>query len=233
LTFEVTSIKPTKPGGRGGGIKAKPAGQGYDAQGVPVRLMISVVYRVPIEHVTGGPAWLDGDLWDVDAKADKQYNLDDLHTMFQNLLADEFRLAFHKEIRDGPVYVLTVDKAGLKMKLNESPQNFEIPIGGGSGGSFAGKRVPMEYLCYWLGLVLRNDNRPVVDRTGLAGYYDFTLSFLPELPPGFDRATLPAELLDRPSIFDALRTELGLRLEAQKGPVEYYVIDRAEKPAEN
>jgi uncharacterized protein (TIGR03435 family) len=235
LRFEVVSIKPAKPGGRGqfNGIKPKPAGQGYDAVGATVRLMISLMYRMPIQHVTGGPGWLDGDLWDVEAKADKSYSLDDLHTMFQNLLADEFKLKFHKEIKEGPVYALTVDKSGPKMKVNDSPQNYEIPIGGGRGGIINGTRVPMEYLCYWLGQVLRNDDRQVIDKTGLKGNYDFTLSFMPELPPGFEKANLPPEFLERPSIFDALRAQLGLKLEAQKGPVEYYVIDHVEKPAEN
>ena len=106
LTFEVASIKPFKPvaGGRGGGgIKPKAAGQGYDAVGVPVRLMISVMYRIPVQRITGGPGWLDSDLWTVEAKADRAYNTDDLHTMFQNLLADEFKLKFHKDTKEGPV----------------------------------------------------------------------------------------------------------------------------------
>jgi uncharacterized protein (TIGR03435 family) len=70
----------------------------------------------------------------------------------------------------------------------------------------------------------------VIDRTGLTGYYDFRLSFLPELPPNFDRDKLPPEVLSRPSLFDALKQQLGLKLEPQKGPIDYYVIDRAEKP---
>jgi uncharacterized protein (TIGR03435 family) len=236
LTFEVASIKPFKPdaGGRGGGgIKPKAAGQGYDAVGASVRLMISLMYRMPIQHITGGPGWLDNDLWTVDAKADGAYNVDDLHTMFQNLLADEFKLKFHKDIKEGPVYALTVDKSGSKMKGNNSPQDFEIPIQGGPGGVTIGKRVPMEYLCYRLPQMLRNEDRPVIDKTGLTGYYDFTLSFMPELPPGFDRGNLPPEFLDRPNIFDALRQQLGLKLEPQKGPVTYFVIDYVEKPAGN
>jgi uncharacterized protein (TIGR03435 family) len=236
LTFEVASIKPAKPGGQFLMIKAKPAGQGYIAVGATVRLMISLMYRMPIAKVTGGPGWLDSDLWDVEANADKSYSLDDLHTMFQNLLADEFKLKFHKEIKEGPVYVLMVDKGGSKMKVNDSPQDYEIPLQGGQGGVTVGKRVPMEYLCYNLGQILRNDDRPVIDKTGLTGYYDFTLSFMPELPPGFDKAKLPPEFLDRldrPNIFEALKQQLGLKLEAQKGPVTYYVIDSVQKPEAN
>jgi len=73
----------------------------------------------------------------------------------------------------------------------------------------------------------------VIDKTGLTGNYDFTLSFLPELDPGFVRGDLPAAFLDRPSIFDAVKQQLGLKLEPQKGPVEYFVIDHVEKPAAN
>lgn len=233
LTFEVASIKPAKPGGRGGGIKPMSAGQGYIAENATVRLMISLMYRMPVDKVTGGPGWLDSDLWDVEAKADKQYNIDDLHAMFQHLLADEFKLQFHKESKEGPVYVLSVDKGGPKMKVNDSPQDFEIPVMGGPGLIFNGKRVPMEYLCYFLGQVMRNDPRPVLDKTGLTGNYDFTLKFLPDLPAGFERGNIPQEFLDRPNIFDALKQQLGLKLEPQKGPVTYYVIDHVEKPAGN
>jgi uncharacterized protein (TIGR03435 family) len=216
-----------------GGIKALPGGQEYSAVGAPVKLMIALMYKIPMRQIEGGPDWLNSDLWDVKAKADRSYSLDDLHLMFQSLLADEFKLKFHKESKEGNVYVLSVDKAGLKMKANDSPQDFEIPVKGGQDGTTLGKRVPMEYLCWWLGQVLQRDERPVIDRTGLKGNYDFTLAFLPELPPNFPRENLPPGMLDRPSIFDAVKQQPGLRLDAQKGPVEYYVIDHAERPSEN
>jgi uncharacterized protein (TIGR03435 family) len=233
LTFEVASIKPAKGGGPGGGIKALPGGQEYRAQNVPVKLMISLMYRVSMRQITGGPGWLDTDLYDVDAKADHSYNLDDLHAMFQNLLADEFKLKFHKEIKEGPVYALVVDKGGSKMKVNDSEQDFKIPINGGRDGVIVGTRVPMKYFCWWLGLVLQRDQRPVIDKTGLDKNYDFALSFAPDLPPNVPTENLPPGLLDRPTIFDALKQQLGLKLEAEKGPVEYYAIDHVEKPAEN
>jgi uncharacterized protein (TIGR03435 family) len=233
LTFEVASIKLAKPGAQAGGIKAMPGGEEYLAQNVPVKLIISLMYKVPMRQITGGPDWLNTDLYYIDAKAGHSYNLDDLHVMFQNLLTDEFKLQFHKETKEGPVYALTVDKSGLKMKVNDSEQDFEVPIKGGPNSVFTGMRVPMQYLCWWLGQVLQQDQRPVIDKTGLDKNYDFTLSFLPELPPNFDTKNLPPGLLDRPSIFDALKQQLGLRLDAQKGPVEFYVIDHVERPAEN
>jgi uncharacterized protein (TIGR03435 family) len=152
--------------------------------------------------------------------------------MFQNLLADEFKLVFHKEIKEGPVYALMVDKSGLKIRVNESPQDFQIPIKG-PPDKVIGTRVPMQYFCWWLGQVLQREERPVIDQTGLDKNYDFTLDFTPELPPDFPKENLPPGFLDHPSIFDAVRQQLGLKLEPQKGPVEYYVIDHVERPAEN
>jgi uncharacterized protein (TIGR03435 family) len=234
LTFDIISIHPAPPTERGGGIKAMPSGQGYLAQAVPVRLMISLLYKIPSRQITGGPEWINTELFDIQAKADKAYSLDDLHAMFQNLLADRFGLAFHVEKKEGNVYALTLDGSGLKMRPDTSPEDFEIPVQFSREATITGTRVPMNYLCWQLGQFLQNtDERPVINRTGLTGNYDFTLLFLPELPPGIDKDKLPPGFLDRPNLFTALREQLGLKLVPQKGPITYMVIDRVEKPSSN
>ncbi len=233
LTFEVASIKLSKPGTVGGAIKVMPGGQEYISQNASIKFVFSLMYKIPLRQITGGPDWFTTDSYDIDAKADHSYNIDDMHTMFQNLLADEFKLKFHKEIKEGNVYALTIDKSGLKMKENDTDQKFDIPITRGQSGIATGVRVPMHYLCWWLGQNLQQDERPVVDMTGLTKNYDFTLTFLPQLPPNFNTENLPPELLNRPSLFDALKQQLGLKLEPTKGPVEYYVIDHVERPAGN
>lgn len=233
LTFDVAAIRRSDPNVRDGRIKAMPGGNGYSAQNIPVKLMISLMYKVPMRQIKGAPDWLATDGYDVEAKADHPYTVADLHVMFQNLLADRFNLKFHKEIKEGPVYALTVDKSGLKMKVDESKQDFSIPMNDNEDGVTVGKRVNIEYFYWWLGRVLHQDERPVIDRTGLTQNYDFTLSFAPVLPPNVSQARLPPGLLDRPSIFDALKQQLGLKLEAQKGPVVYYVIDHVERPSDN
>ncbi len=232
LEFEVATVRLTKPGTLNGGIKATAGGTGYTATNVPVKLMISLMYRVPMRQIKGVPDWATSDGYDVEAKADKQYSLDDLHTMYQNLLADRFKLTFHKEVHEGNAYVLTVDKA-LKMTLNTGPQDYEIPILPKGIGMWTGRRVPIPYLCWNLGQQLQQDERPVVDMTGLTGNYDFTLLWLPDLPPDFPKENLPADALDRPRLIDAVRDQLGLKLSAQKGPVEYLVIDRLERASAN
>jgi uncharacterized protein (TIGR03435 family) len=232
LTFEVASIRPSTANDLNGGIKALPGGQEYTSRNIPIKLIISLMYKVPMRQIEGGPEWLANDRYDIEAKADQSYNIDGLHVMFQNLLADRFKLRFHKEIRQGNVYALTVDGPGLKMKVNDSPQDFNIPINFSPEG-VVGRRVPMPYLCWFLGQTLQADGRPVIDKTGLAGNYDFTLTFAPVLPPDVSRDNLSPELRDRPSIFNALREQLGLKLTPERGPVEYYVIDSVERPSEN
>lgn len=232
LTFDVASIRLSTANTQNGGIKPIPSGRGYTAQNIPIKLIISLMYKVPMRQIEGGPDWLANDRYDIEAKVDQPYNVDDLHVMFQNLLVDRFRLKFHKETRQGNVYTLTIDKPGLKMKVNDSPEDFNIPMNPAPEG-FVGRRVPMPYLCWFLGQTLQADGRPVVDKTGLTGKYDFTLTFAPVLPPDVSRDNLAPELRDRPSIFNALREQLGLKLTAERGAVEYYVIDSVERPSDN
>jgi uncharacterized protein (TIGR03435 family) len=245
LAFEVTSVKPrtTPPApGEFGGIHALPGGQKYEARFVPLKLMIKLMYKITDSQIVGGPDWINTDRFDVDAKAEKPTTLDNLHILFQNMLGDRFKLQFHRETRTLPAFVLTVDKGGSKMKVNEDPEPFQIPIQFSSGGpapvppTFAGTRCNIEYLGWWLGQQLNGAqqiDRPVVDQTGLKGFYDFKLTYAPDLsgrtgpngeqPPSFDG----------PNLFQALKEQLGLKLESTKGPVVVFVIDHVEKPTEN
>lgn len=232
LEFEVASIKPAKPGpNAGGGIKPLPGGQTYVATNVPVKLMIRLMYHLNNSQISGGPSWLDTDLYDVDAKADGPHTLDELHMMFQNLLVDRFKLQFHKETRTLPAYELVVDKSGSKMTENDKPEDFDIPIQPRGFGSIQATHSSMSYFSWFLSQVL---NKPVVDQTELTKFYDFKLDWTPELPAGFvprDGAGPPPT--NGPDIFTAVREQLGLKLDSHKGPVEVMVIDHVEKPSEN
>lgn len=228
LAFEVASVKPSMPGGRGGGIRPMPGGQTYVATNVPLRLMIKVMYRINDSQIVGGTDWMDTDLWDVDAKAERPSSIDELHEMFQTLLAERFKLRFHRERKELAAYVLSVDKAGSRLKVSDSKEPFDVPIKPGDRpGKSVGTRVPMEYLCFYLAQIL---NVPVVDQTGLDGFYDFTLELpapAPLLTPG------PAPAADGPDLFTAIRQQLGLKLESRKTPVEVFVIDHVERPTNN
>lgn len=232
LTFDVVAIHPANPNATFGRIKPIPGDHGYTAENVSVRVMISLMYKIPSRQIEGGPSWLDSDRYDVEARADASLPLDELHTMYQNLLVDRFGLRFHHEVREGNIYALTVDPSGLKMKPNTSPENDKIPVNGGPAHT-RGIRVPMTYLTWLLSQILADDGRPVVDETGLKGNYDFLLSYRPVLPPDAPAESMPPEDRDLPTIFDALRTQLGLRLTPTRGPVDHFVIDHIEKPTAN
>lgn len=232
LTFDVVSIHPSDPGTQGGRIKPIPGDHGYTAQNFPVLMMISLMYKIPVQQIEGGPNWITNEGFDIEARADGPHSVDDLHTMYQNLLADRFGLKFHHEVREGNIYALTVDPSGLKLKPNTSPEDDKIPVNG-SPAHTTGVRVPMVYLTWFLSLLLQNDGRPVVDQTGLTGNYDFNLSFQPILPPDAAPDALPPEDRDLPTLFNALRTQLGLRLTPTRGPVDHIVIDHIEKPTPN
>jgi uncharacterized protein (TIGR03435 family) len=232
LTFDVASIRPSSPTQHGfQDIKAR--ADGYTASYLPVKMMIAFMYRIPARQIIGGPSWLADDRYDVEAKADKKYTVDDLNTMYQNLLVDRLHLKFHIETKEANAYVLTTDKNGSKMKVSDQPPSYDLPITFSGVGAMNGVRVPMPYFCWMLGQILQGDERPVVDVTGLSGFYDFNLSFLPQGLPQEEHDKLSAEALDRPSLFDALKEQLGLKLTARRGPVQYFVIDHVDRPTEN
>jgi uncharacterized protein (TIGR03435 family) len=232
LEFEVATVKPSAPGGRGGGIKPMPGGQTYEASGVPVKLMIRLMFHLNDSQISGGPDWLNSDPYDVQAKADAPHSLEELHVMFQNLLIDRFKLQFHWDTRTLPMYALVVDKSGSKMKADPNPQTYDhFSIEPGGLFTFRGNQCSMSYLAWFISQ-RPQIGRPVVDESGLPGLYDFDLAFLPELPPGvgtdgmINGQPIPA----LPDLTTALREQLGLRLESRKGPVQVMVIDHVEKP---
>ena len=233
LVYDVASVKASEPGAPDGEVDPLPGGTGYNAVRISVKDMLSVMYRLPGRQVIGGPAWMSTEKFDVLARADRSYSIDDLHLMFQNLLADRFNLKLHRQIKTGPVYVLTVAPSGLKMTPVNAGKDRHSPITSGPNDEAIGSRVPMNYLCFWLGQNLQNDQRPVIDRTGLTGTYDFKLTFRPQLPPDVSTEAMSPETQNLPSIFAALKDQLGLELVPQKGPVETLVIDHVEKPSAN
>lgn len=231
LAFDVDSIKRSDPAARGGAVRPLNGGQTYVATNMPVRTIIQLLYRITPAQLIGGPPWLTDDRYDIEGKTDiKGATIDQLHEMFQTLLADRFQLKFHKETRELQGYVLTVEKSGSKMKVSELPNTFDIPLRPSGRGKLSGQRVPMDYLAWFLSQQL---NQPVIDITGLDKFYDFTLEVAPPAPPAPPGSTdLPAAP-EGPDIFGALREQLGLKLEGKKVKAEVYVIDRVERPAAN
>jgi uncharacterized protein (TIGR03435 family) len=149
--------------------------------------------------------------------------------MMQSLLAERFKLAIHRESKELPVFALVAAKGGSKLKPAGDPKADDGDFTWGRG-RIRGMAVTLPEIAEMLSGDLK---RTVLDRTGIAGRYDFTLEYAPEI---IEPAVNPNEKTadpNGPSIFTALQEQLGLRLEASKGPVQILVIDHVEKPTEN
>lgn len=272
LSFEVASIKPSEADGHNVRIQMAPGGR-YTASGVTLKLLIQQAFDVKDFQILGGPAWMSSAAFDIVAKSDDpNVKGEQVREMLRSLLAERFKLKFHKETRELPIYALLVGKNGHKMKVSENqppvetpPPNVSKPIshqaagaGGGVGGGtkdvgaiargrgsmmmmgrgrIEAQMAPMSAIVNMLAQQL---GRPVIDKTDLKDSYDIKLEWTPDenmahraLGGGGGSEAVPAGDSSGPSIFTALQEQLGLRLEAQKGPVEALVIDFAEKPSGN
>jgi uncharacterized protein (TIGR03435 family) len=236
LTFEVASVKAAA--GPRGYIHQLPGNQTYSIEGSPLRLIMTVAYQVTDRQISGGPSWMTSDFFDITAKAARPRTSDELHMMLQHLIEDRFHLKVRREPRQETVWALVVDKGGSKMPVHDPEDKFHEPIGGANGrGSdgllcpaFAGQNVTMNYFAFFLS---RFVDRNLIDKTGLPDHYDVSFRFLPDgaRAVGPDGASMLSP--DCPDLASALPKQLGLRLESTKGPVEYLVVEHAEKPTGN
>jgi len=237
LRFEVASLKLADPTEQGGGIRPAPGGQRYVANNATIQMMIQVAYRLKDEQVVGGPAWMSNERYDMDAKAEKQSNADEMHVMLINMLKDRLGLKFHHEQKEMARYTISVAKGEPKLTEHAAANSGEpwIDI---AQEKFLHMKLKatssqMDYLAFRLSPFL---DHPVVDLTNLKGAYDFTLEYTRDLPPEFPAgAKINGEDPDTsgPTLAEALKQQLGLELKAGKGPVEVIVIDHIEKPSGN
>jgi len=209
--------------------------------------------------LTGGSGWISSDPYTIQAiippstPAYTRYqlmsgNAPKLQAMMQTLLAERFKLSVHRETREMSVYALTVAKGGHKLQPaqegNCDPNSGLIPraqrgdqkpacIGGfnvNRQGHF-NVFVDATTIANLAQILTGALERPVIDRTGLAGVYDFHFESSVEDTMFHEMKLEPTD--NPPSVFEAIQQQLGLKLESTKGPVEVLVIDRAEKPSEN
>ena len=192
----------------------------FKCRDAPLMLLICLAYQVQYYQVSG-PRWLEDDEYDIDATVPARVTRAQFLLMFQNLLASSFHLALHHASKEGTVHVLVPAKGGMKMQRNEAgaPSNFDITTKEESV-VVTGKRQPISALVGFLSLKM-GVSGPVIDETGLTGEYNFTLEYT------------PAEILTgaryKISLFDALQTQLGLKLDNKRGPIDVLQIDYAEK----
>ena len=252
-TFEVASVKPNIDASGKMQTVTRPGGV-YVAVNTPLRLLIADAYigNQPgaIDRVVGGPAWVQSARYDITAKAAREFRPTppgppaEMLLMIRALLEDRFKLKVHREPRELPAYELVVVRAGAT-GLRKSDVDCDAlfaagqvtrpeagirprcgvsngPVGPtGDIGLIAGAFAMSQFAQF-----LQRVGRPVIDKTGLTGRYDFDLAFAPIAPSTGDTPSDPS----RPTIFIALEEQLGLKLQSTKGPLDVIVIDSIEPP---
>ncbi len=230
--FEVATIKPsaTEPGPRWFRfIDARH----WTAFNQTLKQCIAAAYGLPVALISGGPAWVDSDRYEIVALGPGETRPSAAENIlrFQNLLTDRFKLRFHRERKQLAVYNLIVGRSGPKMPestLDPAKSNLLIGPSPRGGPLLPARAATMQRFASALQDIL---DRPVIDKTGLTKRYDFDLEFSPEgtllAPP----AGVPVAG-DSADIFTAIQS-IGLKLERGTGEVEVIIIDHAEKPTDN
>jgi uncharacterized protein (TIGR03435 family) len=217
-----------------------------------IESLIGYAYGADEYQIVGAPKWPWPTVFVIEAKGDseadakmvaltnEQQRAEQQH-MFQLLLEDRFKLKTHWETKEGDTYNLVVAKGGPKLGGEGSmpPSAEELKIFGdrpvllalrqkndGQGYDFIAHGCSMGQ---WVGMLTNLFGRPVIDKTGLTGKYDFVLKYKGR----WDRDRKADDLDPTPPMDRALQEELGLKVEAAKGPAKVLVIDHIDKPSEN
>jgi uncharacterized protein (TIGR03435 family) len=236
--FEVASVKPHLGPMPTGGGKISVSGSRLTVEIYALSALITFAYDVKPYQVPGASA-LDHTYYDIvaDAGDGRARTKDEFRPLMQALLADRFKLRVHLEDKEMPVYALVVDAKGPKLKASAAGAEPDAPRearGDWHSGATRGRAITRTCVkCtmqQFADIIRGNDgmDRPVVDKTGLTGTYEFELTYVPQNRMGGGVDSGP----DAVDIFTAVK-ELGLRLEPQKSSVQFLIIDHSEKPAEN
>jgi uncharacterized protein (TIGR03435 family) len=233
--FEVATIKPSLPDRPGKVMTIK--GRQVITINTTLNDLIVFAYGIHAKQIIGGPSWMESDKYDVTGQPEGQGmpNERQLRGMLQQLIDDRFKLTTHREMRELPAYVLVVANGGPKLTKNDSNPNGLPGLFFRGLGVLPATNATMADLAGVMQLAVLD--RPVVDRTGIQGRYDFTLTWTPDetqfasmgarVPPPSTDPNAP------PVLFTAIQEQLGLKLESQRAAVEVLVVDRVERPSEN
>jgi uncharacterized protein (TIGR03435 family) len=224
-SFEVASIKRFDYQGGPLRVTGRIEPDGIFLEHQTLRNCIQRAYGVKPYQVIG-PDWINRERYVIVAKASAPAPESTILLMLQTLLAERFRLAFHRESKEMPVYALVVAKNGPKLKPSASDGG-ATQIGGPASGGLKFEHASMDGLAFAL---TQNLGQPVMNETGLTGAFDLQLVWSQDSARGRPEGSDPT---DAPTIFTALQEQIGLRLESRKAPIEVLIIDHVEKPSEN
>jgi uncharacterized protein (TIGR03435 family) len=248
--YDIASIKQSGPigGGDTSGFGMQYTPDGFTASHFPLKALIISAFGVGLDRISGMPGWSDSEMYDIEAKMDsstadklKILSPDELRIarqqMLQALLMNRFKLTFHRESKELPVFFLVVAKNGPIVRESKPNESSTSEIKGLDGQPLpkGANQMRMELgadgtiqltalgasIKTLLGTLSGQLGRPVIDRTNLTGNYDISLKWAPEQDS------------NGPSLQTAVQDQLGLKLESGKGPIEIIVIDHLERPSKN
>lgn len=234
--FEVATIKPVEHSAKSSRFIVMQGDDRFVEKDYTLKLLIAAAYDVSPRTISGGPGWMDADHYDIVAvtPGEVRPTHEEQMAMLRTLLRERFKLALHREQKVFSVYDLEVAKGGPKLKASALPpdtpaalvsvvypQRVVLPARNATMGDLVSlmQRAMLD--------------RPVVDKTGLSGRWDFDLEWAPDETQFGGELTPASEDAPSPPLFTALQQELGLKLVATRGPVEAMVVDRAEHATAN
>lgn len=245
LTYDVASIRQNKSGSGYFRFSDRPQEAKLSFANMTMKNLIENAYGISDFQLSGGPAWLDSDRFDIEAKSDdsvnaqllKLNNCDASHAkqqMLQSLLADRLKLTVHRGAKAVSGYDLVLAKNGPRLQESKpDPAGNDIHRRGSStmhagklGYDLTSQNDSISSLAFWLAAEL---HCPVQDKTALTGKYDIKLQWSEEN----GAETSSAQDSPYPVIFTAIQEQLGLKLQPAKVTVETIVIDHVEPPSPN
>lgn len=227
MRFEVVSIHPHKfLGDEPSNRRMLPGGR-FIATATNVRTLIRIASAIEDSRMSGAPKWIDAETFDIDGiTADHREvaTQEQFQQLILSLLEERFEFKFHHEQEKAPVYWLEQNKPGklgpaLKQSMDDSKPNLST----NSNGSKVAMKISRMTMVDVAAALRRLTGRPVEDRTGLKGSYDFQIEWAPEGAPDSDL----------PPLFTVLKDRLGLRLQPAKGTTETLIIDQVVHPSGN
>jgi uncharacterized protein (TIGR03435 family) len=224
--WEAVTVKPSDPDYKFDFFTVR--GRHVIAKNQTAESMLRTAYGLQRNQFVGLPDWIRTEHFDVDGVPDTvgEPNAKQVQSLMRKLLADRFGLKAHHEQREMAVYALTVAKGGPRLEPSKAdPNGMPANVGGNDNGRQSRKftNVAMADLAPMLQF---NTDRPIVDKTGLTGRYDFKLQWTvdqsgagePDAPPG---------------LFTAIQEQIGLKLEPVKAMADVLVVDTVNKPTAN
>jgi uncharacterized protein (TIGR03435 family) len=255
LKFEVAAVKANKSGSDRSPGGVRPGG-GFSATNWSLRALILWSYGIDTPNrLQGGPDWLDSARYDIDGKAEAgaipagahgRAAWDRTRAMVRALLADRFHLEMRRESKEMPLYEITVAKNGPKLTKSTRDCSADLYACHGFSGNPRRLSAMGVDMADFASILSSYADRPVVDKTGISGVFDFVLQWnvfygrqrptqtTDDMPRPPTRNEGPSPDVDSlPDLGTALSEQLGLKLESRKGPIETYVIVSVERPSEN